>query len=122
MGELSNDEIRDWIIKKVLGVSTPSKSYRGNAGQCAGDFSSHNGSSSGGGTRFTHNNRTVFHASHGNGQHSGCTIFFVCADQSAGVGKIVAIGFHRDSTTYELDWVDPHWMNSPMKAGHTVRL
>ena len=124
VGLMSADEIKAWIIGKAYGQRTPPTDYAGNAGQCAGGFLNHNGSTSGGGTSFTHNKRTVFHISHGkNAKNSNsCTIFFVKADPSADVGKIVAVGCHAGSSSYMIDWVDPHWMNSPMREGHVSGL
>ncbi|MCA9657949.1 MAG: hypothetical protein KC486_06365 [Myxococcales bacterium] len=121
-GALDGDETRDWIIGKVYGDATPGVKYKQNAGRCATDFLSHNGSTSGGGTDFTHNNRIVFHRSNGALEGIGCTIFFICADEAAGVGKIVAAGYHVGAHAYNFEWVDPRWTNSPFRVGAVVEL
>ena len=124
VGVLSADEIKAWIIAKAYGVRTPPQVYVGNAGQCAGGFLSHNGSSDGGGTDYTHNNRTVFHISHGKKKKNSnsCTIFFVRAEEGSDTGKIVAVGCHVGPSAYAIDWVDPHWTNSPLREGHDISL
>lgn len=85
-GELSDQEMRTWIINKSGRVMNP-----GNVSQCVNDIIGH----AGGGANY--------HVSHGlQGGNQGCSVFFRNPDQDH--VKIFAIGQHHIGNTYRLDW------------------
>ncbi|MCO7223387.1 hypothetical protein [Pleionea sp. CnH1-48] len=101
-GNISDVLLTQWILEHENHGMAAS-----NAAQVARGIVSHNGTTSGGGTRFRYNGHTVFHISHGkNGRTDGCTVFFIVTKEGV---TIVGIGAHAGSSSYKLDWKLSGW-------------
>lgn len=71
--------------------------------QCANHIYEHK-ETTGGGTGYTVDGKTVFHISQGNKQQKGntCTVFFIHENESK--KTIVGVGKHVSDTSYKLHW------------------
>jgi hypothetical protein len=104
-GQLSSGQLSAWVSSKITSRNVSESNIK----QCVNYAMDHAGAG-GGGTRYTYKGSTVFHISHGQmGSNSGCTLFF--ANMGNGNGTIVAIGWHRGTTSYDLDWCKSGWHN-----------
>jgi hypothetical protein len=101
-GAINEILLTNWILEHdTHGMSAS------NAQQVARGIIAHNGKTSGGGTNFKYQGRTVFHISHGKmGKTDGCTVFFVVTENGV---IIVGIGAHQGSSSYRLDWKLDGW-------------
>ncbi|MCA9709886.1 MAG: hypothetical protein KDK70_28870 [Myxococcales bacterium] len=102
-GVMSSDQILDWLCGKLPHI--PSSRYKSNMQSCINDVMNGRGKDTAG---RTHQGDQILHTSAGkNGQSDGCTLFYVKRDH--GVAKIVGIGEHASSTTYDVYWYDGNW-------------
>lgn len=109
----ANLDINNFIKSKAFINSSDN-----NINACGSAFTEHNGRTSGGGTKYKIDNRTVFHHSVGKRQKDdGCTIFFYCTQplpngastfdaSSLNTGAIVGVGQHINNDSYDLSWSD----------------
>jgi len=105
-GQFSHGQLIAWVEGKIERGSGR-RVQRGNISQCCNYVMDHAGAG-GGGTRLTWKGNVVYHISHGQrNSNSGCTLFF--AHMGGGNGVIVAIGWHRGETSYDLDWCKSGW-------------
>lgn len=132
MGVYTADEIKDWIAGK-LGLGASQLRVRGsNISMVVADFMSGRGKATSGpnthrpGTAAhraapaSHTSKyrgsDVYHTSAGAaGTANGVTIFYVNAQGSD--GKIIGIGRHRSSTSYDIEWSVGDW-----HVGRTLQL
>jgi hypothetical protein len=92
-------EMRTWID-----AATKRAIAEKNIKDCVAHVKAHT-PTTGGGTSFKHEGRTVFHISHGKkGSRTGCTLFFTKEGDRV---QIVAIGQHAGPASYALDWKVP---------------
>lgn len=109
--QATEDQLVDWVASKLPAADKP------NIRHCVQYFMTHNGKTSGGGTGYAINGRTVFHISHGRmDRDDGCTLFFTVypgvnttAPNVNHRGLIVAIGQHSGNASYRIRWHDTSW-------------
>lgn len=99
-GLMTADDIYEFVRKN--GASN-AREWLGKAKKVALAIANHT-QTSGGGTKFNYNNKTVFHISEGR----VVTVFFTCKGGGE-ANSIVAIGNHIGATSYELDWTAAGW-------------
>lgn len=104
-GVMSDAQIHDWLCGKLPHI--PSSKYRSNMQSCINDVLIGRGKDTAG---CTFDGLHVLHTSAGKtGQGDGCTIFYVKRDHD--VAKVVGIGSHISSTSYEVYWSAGQWCN-----------
>lgn len=115
MSVYSSDDIKDWIIGKLGLTAGQARSRGGSITSVISDFlngrgKATSGPSKAGGASHTSKYRgsPVYHASAGKaGTSSGITIFYVNAQGTD--GKIIGIGQHKNSTSYDVEWHASDW-------------
>lgn len=109
-GVMSSGEIRDWVLRKIGEYKKGKNMPRATSvGQCVNDFMTDSGKA----TPHKYMGNDVKHASAGKKSdpaHQKCTLFYTVMDETNRVGKIVGIGHHTSSTTYDLMWKRPGWV------------
>lgn len=102
-GVMSNGQILDWLSSKLPHL--PSRKYQSNMQSCINDVANGRGKDTAG---RTYQGAQILHTSAGkSGQADGCTLFYVKRDND--VAKIVGIGSHDDSTSYDVYWQTGGW-------------
>ena len=107
-GLMNAEDIYAFIKEK--GASN-TKEWLAKAKKVAQAIANHT-STSGGGTKYTYNAKTVFHIS----EQKVITVFFTCKGGGE-ANSIVGIGNHTGAKSYVLDWTAPAW-----KVGKNVSL
>jgi hypothetical protein len=98
-GSLSQDEARDFLLAKVPGRANQ---IRPKATSCVSDILGGQGKATG---DFKYKGAPILHVSNGAGG-TGCTVFYALRPSGkVQAVKVVAIGHHVGSTTYDMDWV-----------------
>lgn len=115
-GEMSEAQIKEWILRKIGEYAPPAKdgtrkkmTRESAVGQVVNDFMSGKRKA----TPYRLGQKPVWHTSAGKrgaSQNAICSLFYIVADEDNGVGRIVGIGAHRTSTTYDLFWRRPGWL------------
>lgn len=97
---VAQDALVEWIREHAASGTADSALTR-----CAKGLTDHDGK---GATKFTYDDRTVFHVSAGNrAKSNGCTVFFVVTEHDTII--IIGVGRHLGSTSYKLNWRHPAW-------------
>jgi hypothetical protein len=131
MGIYTSDEIKDWIRDKLNLTKGQARARGGSITSAISDFMSGKGKATSGTNKHVphgafrtpvvshtsmYRGNPIYHASAGkSGAGDGMTIFYT--NPQGRDGKIIGIGHHVDSTTYEIEWHVPDW-----HVGHTVTL
>ena len=110
-GRLNDAQMKTWVLDKI---GANERTLGSVVGQVLNDFTSAKGKA----TPFKVGGKDVWHASAGkSGTDKTCTLFFTNPERE--IGKIVAVGQHKSSSSYEIIWTTDE---KALPNGKTVTL
>jgi hypothetical protein len=97
----------DFLAFAIAKVGDGGVGWRKNASKAFNAISNHEGEA-GANDKFPYKGKSICHVSEGaRNKTDGCSVFFTA--KGGEIARIVGIGHHIGSASYELEWQEPNW-------------